>query len=283
MSHFTVMVVAKDEEELASRLAPFQENNMGDCPEEFLEFNDVTDEYRAEAQKVVTEEDTWMLENHKGCLGKTYQEVYGGTFESFMSEYAGYEPNGPNGEYGYWENPNKKWDWWEVGGRWSGAVLGNGLNSCLVSEFDIEALKAKQRKNAGEKYDRVMHILKSMGLNEEEIRIYVFGKTREEKQPVWDKLKEPNAFEKLDGEDNILIQMGYDLYDEDREKHVTIGEHRPPTFAYLHKDGTWFEKGNMGWWACVTNEDLDAYTGAFWVKFAELEPDDRLWIVDCHI
>lgn len=29
-----------------------------------------------------------------------------------------------NGRWGYWHNPNAKWDWsWVVGGRWSGSML----------------------------------------------------------------------------------------------------------------------------------------------------------------
>ena len=46
MSHFTVAVFIdgkQDSEYLENRLeemlAPFQENNMGDCPEEYLEFH----------------------------------------------------------------------------------------------------------------------------------------------------------------------------------------------------------------------------------------------------
>jgi len=35
MSHFTVLVIGKDVEE---KLAPFQENNMDDCPKEYLKF-----------------------------------------------------------------------------------------------------------------------------------------------------------------------------------------------------------------------------------------------------
>ena len=40
MSHFTVMVIGDNPEE---QLAPYQENNMGDCPQEYLEFNDLTE------------------------------------------------------------------------------------------------------------------------------------------------------------------------------------------------------------------------------------------------
>jgi hypothetical protein len=41
MSHFTVLVIGNNPE---SQLMPYQENNMGDCPQEYMEFNDKTDE-----------------------------------------------------------------------------------------------------------------------------------------------------------------------------------------------------------------------------------------------
>lgn len=38
MSHFAVLVFAKDEQEAIRLMAPYQENNMGDCPKQFLKF-----------------------------------------------------------------------------------------------------------------------------------------------------------------------------------------------------------------------------------------------------
>ena len=45
MSHFVVLCIGENWED---NLAKFQENNMGDCPKEFLKFNDVTEEYQKE-------------------------------------------------------------------------------------------------------------------------------------------------------------------------------------------------------------------------------------------
>ena len=42
MSHFTVGVFidTKKDKKLGDLLAPYQENNMGDCTKEYLEFNE---------------------------------------------------------------------------------------------------------------------------------------------------------------------------------------------------------------------------------------------------
>jgi hypothetical protein len=52
MSHFTVLVIGPDHE---SQLAPFQENNMGDCPKEYLTFTDEEDEMLKKYQTEKTE------------------------------------------------------------------------------------------------------------------------------------------------------------------------------------------------------------------------------------
>ena len=46
------------------------------------------------------------------------------SFDDFMVEYGEYTSRDEEtGKYGYWENPNAKWDWYSIGGRWSGSLL----------------------------------------------------------------------------------------------------------------------------------------------------------------
>jgi hypothetical protein len=53
--------------------------------------------------------------------------------------------------------------------------------------------------------------------------------------------------------------------------------------AYI-KDGVWREKGNMGWWAIVTDEQPgDIWQGEVDAMIASLDPEDWITIVDCHI
>lgn len=42
-------------------------------------------------------------------------------FDTYMREWHEMELN-EVGEYGHWENPNGKWDWYQVGGRWTGLI-----------------------------------------------------------------------------------------------------------------------------------------------------------------
>ena len=97
MSHFTVMVIGENPEE---QLAPYQENNMGDCPQEFLEFNDETERLTKSWEELTDEERSEF-----------------NSFEEFAKDEGYYENEG---KFGYWENYNARWDWYVLGGRWSG-------------------------------------------------------------------------------------------------------------------------------------------------------------------
>ncbi|NCB02113.1 MAG: hypothetical protein EOM67_08105, partial [Spirochaetia bacterium] len=152
MSHFVVVVFGDNPEE---KLAPFQENNSGTCPPEYLQFFDVEtesiEEYKSGkikvlAQTVDGEQKLISLYDDRFRVGEGFKQVYEypedsvkvevpftafyPTFESFMRNYKGFtekvdtgkldEEGNPIFKYGYFENANAKWDWYQLGGRWLG-------------------------------------------------------------------------------------------------------------------------------------------------------------------
>src|SRR5581483_965105 len=180
MSHFTVLVVTdrSDDDAITQALVPFQEHACtGECPKEYMEFNETETEYRQEyetgSRKMYRSpagelfgpwDEKFRVPgtvginlgglNHKKPDDYTevevpFKQLYS-TFEQFMREWAGdEEPDPETGKYGYWENPNKKWDWWQVGGRWSNSLVrknGSGsypTDQCRVGDLDIEGIRSK--------------------------------------------------------------------------------------------------------------------------------------------
>ena len=69
MSHFTVLVIGENVEK---QLAPYQENNMGDCPQEYLEFHDMEEEY----QNQYDNDDVEMVEAPTGELLYSWDERF---------------------------------------------------------------------------------------------------------------------------------------------------------------------------------------------------------------
>src|SRR5688500_10341352 len=114
---------------------------MGDCPRKYLEFVDQEDKFKKEYEEdgcdMVRMENgelvySWderfytgpfvnrvkYIPEHLTLLTIKHRDRYG-SFEEFVSDWHGKEGRDEEkGRYGYWENPNKKWDWYMEGGRW---------------------------------------------------------------------------------------------------------------------------------------------------------------------
>lgn len=95
--HMTCLIAGKNYEE---QLAPFQENNMGDCPEEFLDVYSYT---------------VYSYVNGEKCF-----ECLDFNNEEEAKEYCKNKGIEFNTGDGYWTNSRAKWDWYQVGGRWYG-------------------------------------------------------------------------------------------------------------------------------------------------------------------
>lgn len=138
MSHFTVLVAVpgykvKSKDDVVSvakeMLAPYQENNMGDCPEEYLKFFDVEEEhkqsYETDMESMVVladgtrysaydirfrSKDMNMLGNYEYPVDSKKEEVpvkelY--SFDEYITNYCGYKKDKKTGRYGYYENGAK--------------------------------------------------------------------------------------------------------------------------------------------------------------------------------
>jgi len=187
MSHFAVLVIGDD---LEGQMRPYQENNMGDCPEEFLQFEDQEDKFRKEYEEGGTErvvmpdgrlllpwDEEFRIPGKQGLGSSTHKvpeglktrevphkETYA-TFEEFVLGWHGRKARDPRkGRYGYWENANAKWDWYTVGGRWAGFWVprhGTVVVPTVVQQNPFEAvvvefLKSQNFKNVrGPEEERV--------------------------------------------------------------------------------------------------------------------------------
>lgn len=310
MSHFTVLVVGNDPEE---QLKPFQENNMDDCPAKYMEFNDKEDEMLKEYNEGIYDHD------------KIPFNVKYSTFEEFAKEGHGYsERDEHKNRYGRWENPNAKWDWYSLGGRWTGfftmkkntpgtigkpglmtkvAVRGTA-DQAYKKDIDFENMRKKAHQKASDTYKMVEDEFdgtipklefiwedlmddKNEKYNKLDIKI---KRDMYHNQPVildWksraDKYKASSKidkyFEKLY---SILIWDSPSDYAMSKEEYVqTRVDSSISTFAVI-MDGKWYEKGQMGWWAMVSNEKGD------WAKeysklLDSVSDDTLLSIYDYHI
>jgi hypothetical protein len=289
MSHFTVMVFGEDAEK---QLAPFQENNMGDCPEQHLKFNDET-EY---IQKEWDEED------------QETKDEYNNDIDAYAEDYHGYKKDEETGKYGYWENPNAKWDWYQLGGRWAGffklkpgasgtegraGLFSRGAepghaDAVIKSNIDFEGMRSAAEKEAGEKYDEITSIV-GESINDmhswDHVRDVMFPEDRDlardfyNSQTAPTKLKEWNSANEYKNSFTDLedFKVTRDQYCKSR------GDSTFSTYAVL-KDGVWHQKGDMGWWGMSSNDKEQAdWNNEISNLLLDLPEDTLISIYDCHI
>lgn len=102
MSHYSVAVFHRPDQEIEDLLAPYDENRR------------VKPYVRFTRQQAID----WVRENYTGYADKSDQECY--------DVLAGdYEPD-ENGDLLSTYNPDSKWDWYTEGGRWSGMLKVHG-------------------------------------------------------------------------------------------------------------------------------------------------------------
>jgi hypothetical protein len=136
MSHFVVIVVGPDYER---QLEPYNENDEGVFNDKTAE---VTEEYKEGARTMIRMPDGTYQEPYNSMFKNPNYDHFGDsdeeqfiypeecveekckfcdvydTLDEFVTDWHGYEKE--DGVYGYWHNPNAKWDWYVMGGRWRG-------------------------------------------------------------------------------------------------------------------------------------------------------------------
>lgn len=309
MSHFTVMVLGDNPE---YQLKPFDENIRVD---EYMN-KVVSDEEKARLVKFYT---TFTAgERHNGP--KSIKEGIENSKLSFDELYDKYGENWNSNDWrknddGVWcefstYNPKSKWDWYQLGGRWSDFLKlkenGEGVPgtpSLLMGEFrhtpgycdqalkkdiDFDGMKDEAGEKARLHYEKVLS---------------VFGGSIPKITITWESVIDDNNpdFNTLSYEEKRSLyhdqpavaearahsdKLGhfFDIEDfqvslEEYVKRARMNAIR--TFAVL-KNGVWYEKGEMGWWACVSNENPD-WENVFENLINETGDDEIISIYDCHI
>lgn len=145
-------------------------------------------------------------------------------------------------------NPKSKWDWYEVGGRWSGWLVnrsGAQLNSLQMQEWDQERAMAAA-KSAAEASWATAEATQANPTS----RYFRFG-----------------------------IQN-----DEDRESYVMRRAARAVVPHAVVVNGEWHEAGEMGWFGIGSDDkDESDWRQRFAALLQDVSPGTTITIVDCHI
>lgn len=282
-------------------LAPYQENNCGTCLQKYLKFFSLSKRYKNEYENGTMKQcklkdgtlvNPWDERLHEyiskskyqelSSLGKEcyhnsvedkyyvkieaenvripFKEIYP-TFEQYLEKYHGAKIDDKTLDYGYWENPNAKWDWYRIGGRWDGLLNIKNKNG------DIKPVN----------YARIKDLVFS-------------EKDRDKAKRFWELVVE--ELEPITDSDREMIRQNFlnaqyfiDTYGN-KEEYADC-ESKFYTYAIIDKEGRWFSKGNMGFWGMSSDEDDGRavnYIKQYKSKvFDNAGENDYITIVDCHI
>jgi len=182
-------------------------------------------------------------------------------------------------------NPNAHWDWYEIGGRWSGHLRlkdGRMVNQAKKGAIDFEGMRDAAGREAGETWDEATKVIagRSFMLWDETRKEY--GDDIDKARDVYNAQDVIKDFRKARGTFGLFTDPAD--FRCTREEYVQAARDRAiSTFAVV-RDSKWYARGETGWWGTVHNK-MDEKE---WLqKFAELIddlPDDTLLtVVDCHI
>jgi hypothetical protein len=279
MSHYTVLVIGDD---VDAALEPFQQYES-DEPDEYLEFVDREDELRREYEtdgedkqvvlstgevrgffdaRFFSPEQKRLVypDDAKIVVIKPYRNSFA-TLEDFVHEMEGSAARDKTtGRFGKWANPNGKWDWYQLGGRWRGffqlksgaaGALGdpspianpeedNGTtaDSCVVAAIDFEKTALAAGRAAAQQWDEAHSstmpevLFKSLGMQ---------GVTREK-----------------------FIR---------KAETSCMGAH------VVLRGGTWYEEGGAAPWGTAQS---GSWAESVTALVRSLPPETRVSLVDCH-
>ena len=193
-----------------------------------------------------------------------------------------------NGNHLTTYNPNSKWDWYSIGGRWRNLLLTKIDNKDVVAAMSLEDVLnggSNLKKEVPEGYKWVDGArIKDIDFNKMKEISNIYNKSIR----FWELYiegQEPQTEEEKELIKWTFYTKEYYIERYGTKEHYAKIEDTFHTYACLDEKG-WNEKGRMGWWAFdnATKESEDAYIEKFYEIINNTENQDKyLIIVDCHI
>lgn len=264
MSHFAVLIIHEEDESIDSMLEPYYENLNTD----FMNVEDDSKEkYATDTLCVVYAPDGTWKEKYlykRMCGGKAVYSIPNGyvekevpiselypSFDEYMDDYCGYTYDKEHG-WGYWYNINAKWDWYEIGGRFSGSLVNK--RGCEYDELPLEEWDIDRLSNSKRLYNKFKNEWNEMAAED-------FSNSFLKKEYMIDRYVDADTYAKLQ------------------------------TTEYFHSvitpDGEWHEVGKMGWFGCSSESGEEFRDWIFNFKDRFYSPyigkGYIATVVDCHI
>lgn len=299
MSHFTVLVVGDEPEE---QLAPYHEYECTGVNDEYVQDVDITQEIQARIdtgkslrealeyfgleKKIVLNEEDIDIEGDDAPHRFGYAIIKGNKLIKAIDR----------------TNPNAKWDWYQLGGRWTGffyikngaePLLGKkGLmtpdaepgtaDACYKRDIDFDRMREFARVKAELEYAHFETVTGGMPVPEswDSVLKRIGHKNIKEAREFYSSQPMVIAMHK----DEQMMFDDPEQYEGGRDKYVARAVRNCISTHAVVKSGKWYEKGSMGWWGMVIDEkEPDRWSEEFAKLIEGVSDDTLLSVYDCHI
>ena len=328
MSHFTVIVIGDN---VDGQLEPYNENlevkpyrqkvDFQDLKRMVEHYQDHKEHGNSEIIKAIKEE--YGTDHYPIIINE--EEIVSPSFnvmKVLYKKWAGRELyHDKRGYYHYSTyNPDSKWDWYSIGGRWMGyfkvkagarvAVLGEPgvfgntpeegcADQLLKGDIDFETMRNEAADAADRQYASYTKATKGLPKHtpwshfvtkiEEQVKRQENGEiTSEEFQKERDLIRNEYqsqpAIKALNKTKEFGFMFDFDEFLVPRKTYIAramAGAISPYAFV---KDGKWHQKGQMGWFGMRSNEMSQDQWNKIVNDMLDALPDEEMvTLVDCHI
>lgn len=308
MSHFVVLVSLDDPDNIDDVMRPFHEYECTGI-KEYLSHVDITEKVMKEYKDPYYSKYADIIDFAKyfyGCTPVSEDTDITTLYESYVL----LNKDGTVKKIVDVTNPNAKWDWYVVGGRWSDCIIDKNndkVNYALVKDINFSMMKANNIEDYQGHIDNIFStICDDHSLTSEEIDLMWANCCAEHSDDdifsFYEKWHNSNKKDVLTFKE--FVEMGlsetdsmknFFLYDLDNiwslmsnslsdigswvENASTIPAHA------LLKDGKWEEMAKIGYFGVTYDHNMkpDQWSDYVedWIK--RLPQDSYLMVVDCHI
>ena len=195
------------------------------------------------------------------------------SFEAYCDEHRGFV-KASDGRWGYTCNPNAKWDWWQLGGRWSDTLkLKPG---CMGNRGSRSRTNSRELPRDGYcDQAQIKDVDFSMDLKayNEAIRFW-------EVVVEGDDIREHENLAQFD----TFYRREYYLEQFHNKERYARSYSSFTTWALVTPNGEWYENGEMGWFGMsdATDESRAEYERVLQRTLSEANPNLWISIIDCH-
>lgn len=291
MSHFTVMVIGDNAEKQLERYAE-------DIEVEEYEVGEVSKQDKLDMMNYYIS---------KGYHFTSFNQCYARFGEEWDRNHCRKDENGIWRRYSTY-NPDSKWDWYVLGGRWSGRFIrlkpgatsgisgepgvGDnevGIDAALKGDIDFEAIRKENEENAHKYYQDIVN---KCGGSIPKLELF------------WETILNGKEYAHLSIEDKRTLYHSQDAIKRWKDvgfENTFFGPQLENfqcseddfVCQYLRNvfvpyavvmNNEWYGSGDMGWWGISTNEvPQEEWQNKVWELLLSLPDDTLISFYDCHI